>query len=113
MIQSLLANFDSFWLILSQVPGALQAAINIYERNPALAVFAFVGVFLGCVAKQLVGGGDDFEIYDYRQTASSAPSSNDDVHTWLFPRVKPSGSRTSVLSSLTVFTTTSFFRRFS
>ena len=63
MIQSLLTNFDSFWLILSQVPGALQAAINIYERNPALAVFAFVGVFLGCVAKQLVGGGDDFETY--------------------------------------------------
>ena len=69
MIQSLLANFDSFWLILSQVPGALQAAINIYERNPALAVFAFVGVFLGCVAKQLVGGGDDFEIYDYREAS--------------------------------------------
>ena len=54
MIQSLLANFDSFWFILTQVPGALQAAINIYERNPALAVFAFVGVFLACVAKQLV-----------------------------------------------------------
>ena len=71
MIQSLLANFDSFWFILTQVPGALQAAINIYERNPALAVFAFVGVFLGCVAKQLVGGGDapDFEIYDYREAS--------------------------------------------
>ena len=52
MIQSVLANLDSFWFILTQVPGALQAAINIYERYPALAVFACVGVFLGCVAKQ-------------------------------------------------------------